>query len=119
MGYIKINLYLKSLNGDFHDIYIENFEKKVEEIRAYAKKCGKTLIFLPQVNDVLDGLPVESDLFCDIEYTDSLSEEERERYISYVREFMKNAEFDGEYLEEYYPEFFIRFKRGEGEIRKI
>lgn len=119
MGYIIIKLYLKSLDGDFHDIYIEDFEKKVEEIRAYAKKRGKTLIFLPQVNDVLDGLPVESDLFCDIEYTDPLSEEEKKTYISHVRDFMKNAEFDGKYLEEYCCEFFVRFKRLEGEIVKI
>ena len=119
MGYVIIKLYVNELQGDFHDINISNFESIVKEMQDYAAKSNKKLFFAALANDESVGIPVSCTPFAEIEYTDSITVEEKHQYVDYLKKLSANAKLNGIYLEESNTLTMVKFRKIEDEIFEI
>lgn len=119
MDYIIIKLYLNDIQGDCHDIRIEDFEKTYKEMQNYAKSINKKLYFVPLTSDNEDGLPINCTPFAEIEYTGTLSGAEKKSFVEYIKSFSIDAEISMPYLEEFCTLKMVKFKKIEDEIVEI
>ena len=119
MGYIIIKLYLNEMQNDFHDISISNFEAIAKEMKNYALKNNKKLFFVALANDQTIGVPLSCSPFAEIEYTESITQEEKNKYIDCLKKLSMNAEINGNYLEEFNTLAMVKFKKIEDEIVEI
>ena len=83
MDYIIIKLYLNGIQGDCHDIHIEDFEESFKKMQDYARSINRKLYFAPLTSDQECGLPVDCTPFAEIEYTGVLSEAEKKIFHTY------------------------------------
>lgn len=119
MGHIIIKLYTNDMQGDFHDINIATFEKTVQKMKQYATKNNKKLFFVSLANDQTIGVPVSCTPFAEIEYTESITQEEKNKYVEWLKELSMDAEINGEYLEDFSTLTMVKFKKIEDEIVEI
>ena len=119
MGYVIIKLYVNSLQGDYHDINQKNLEALVEEMQLYARKNDKRLFFASFTSDSEEGIPVDCTPFAEVEYTDSITAEEKNQYVEYLKKLSINAEIRGKYLEEFNTLTMVKFRKIQDEIIEI
>ncbi|MBR2339233.1 MAG: hypothetical protein IKA74_00180 [Clostridia bacterium] len=119
MEYVIIKLYVNQLQDDFHDINIDIASSTVKKLKRYAKSKNRKLFFVPIVNDTVYGFPCDCTPFAEIEYTGSLSEEEKKTYVEYAKRFSANTAFDSKFFNRFVTISMIRFKKIEDEIFEI
>ena len=119
MGYIIIKLYTNEIQDDFHDINIDKLNLLVQEMQDYAKGNGKKLYLVSITSDPRSGIPVDCSPFAEVEYTDNITQEEKTKYVEYLKKLSMDAEIIGEYLEEYNTLKMVKFKKIEDEIFEI
>ncbi len=84
-------------SGDLHDLLIEKTEECVKKLKAEAEKFNKRLLFTCIQNVDICNF----DCFAEIDYTETLNEEEKEIYISLLKVFTTDAEIKSKSLNEY------------------
>ena len=89
-----------------------------EKIHEFAKRHNSRLFFTIG-KDGIDGPAIDCDVFAEIEYTEELSEEEKNEYVSFLREISKSANFERRYLVSYETLSMVSFRRVEREVRLI
>ena len=119
MEYIIIKLYTNEMQGDYHDINIDNLNLILQKMQDYAEKKGKKLYFASMTTDQTIGVPVNCSPFAEIEYTESITQEEKNKYVEYLKKISMNAEINGEFLEEFNTLKMFKFKKIEDEIVEI
>ena len=119
MEYIVIKLYLNGIQGDCHDIHIEDFEESFKKMQDYARSINRKLYFAPLTSDQECGLPVECTPFAEIEYTGVLSEAEKKTLVQYIKGFSIDAEIKMPYLNEFCVLKMVKFKKIDDEIFEI
>ena len=119
MGYIIIRHYINEIDGDFHDLNASNFEKTVQKMKQYAAKNNKKLFFVSLANNQCIGLPLNCTPFAEVEYTESMTQEEKNKYVEWLKELSMDAEINGEYLEDFSTLTMVKFKKIDDEIVEI
>ena len=119
MGYVIIKLYANEMQGDFHDLSIEGFEKLFQEMQDYAKGNGKKLYFASMTTDQTIGIPLACTPFAEVEYTTPLTEEEKKQYVEYLKKLCMNAEIEKKYLIDFPTLTMVKFKKIDDEIIEI
>ena len=69
-------------------------ERMHKKMKSYADLSGKNLIYTTMKNPSLEGLPVNSDAYAEVEYTGELTEQEKKQYVT----FLRNLSMDEEYI---------------------
>jgi len=118
LEHIIIKHYMCSLDGDYRDINIGKLQHLSKKMKRYAENCGKNLIYITTANPELEGLPIDSDSFAEIEYTNELTEIEKKQYTSFLMKMSMNEEYSSRYNREklHCTLKAIRFKRIADEI---
>ena len=116
MNYVTMKLYINEIDGDWHDINEEEYEKSTAQIHEFAKQHNSRLFFTVVSNDGLIGPGIDCDVFAQIEYTEELSEEEKNEYVAFLKEISKSAEVRGKYLTPYETLTMVSFRRVVSEV---
>lgn len=121
MKYVIIKFYGNEIDGDWHDIHLENgeYEEDMVKIHSYAEQNDSRLFVALVTNNGLEGPPVNSDVFAEVEYTEELSEEEKNEYVKFLRKFSKTAEIKRRALCDYERLTMVSFKKIDADIRII
>ena len=121
MKYVIIKFYGNEIDADWHDIHLENgeYEEDMIEIHNYAEKNGSQLFVTLVTNDGQNGPAVCGDVFAEVEYTEELSEEEKNEYIKFLRKFSKTAEIKRKAFCDYETLTMVSFKKIDADIRII
>ena len=119
MEYVIIKLYLNEMQGDCHDIHIEDFEATLKEMQGYAKSINRKLFFAPITNDGSIGLPVDCTPFAEIEYTCNLEKAEKASFITFLKRLSVDAKIEKGYLCEFNTLRMVTFKKIEAEIFEL
>ncbi len=123
MDYLIIKLYLNEIDPDWHDINMDTYNSELGELDDYAKSMGKKLFFASLHNG--GGVDEHSRFrpFAEVEYTGILSEDEKKRYIEYLKKLSIDAQVNHRGNEIIMKEFcalsLIRFKRIEDDIYAV
>ena len=120
MDYIVIKLHFNDKNADIHDIYINESNKLFERMRLYAKEHGRSLYFSSVTSGAECGVPVEIIPFAEVEYTGTLTEEEKRQYIDWLKFFSIDGEYVAEgCIEEFPPLKMVRFRKVDDEFIEL
>lgn len=125
MDYVVIKLYTNEIQGDIHDINIDNlvYQNTLQQMMDLAKQHGKKLFFMPIANDGCLGVPVDGTPFAEIEYTTSISEVEKKTYIECLKTLVTDANIENKkgqvYLDEFCTLTMVKFKKIDDEIVEI
>ncbi len=96
---VLIKLYRNNIiNGDWHDMNLDEFPKKIAALRKYGKKIGKNVSFT--VCQALDKC-TQFDCFAEIIYDGELSEEEKSTYVDAIKFYARDAYLGARFMEEY------------------
>lgn len=110
---VIIKVYRQNITcSDYHDIMLEDFNLKVNELKTFAKSIGKNILFT--VCKVLDC--ADFDCFAEITYNSALSEREKEKYISVIKYFTQDADIAKSELNIYDLPCTIIFTKAQIEI---
>lgn len=77
----------------YRDINEIKMQYMLKEMKSYAQFYGRKLIYITMKNPNLEGLPIDSDTYAEVEYTGELTEHEKKEYVM----FLKNLSMDEEY----------------------
>lgn len=95
---VIIKVYRADITGnDYHDLLLDESGKKLEELKSFAKSIDKNVYFT--VCSALDC--AEFDCFAEITYNGTLSEQEKDAYLSIIKYFMKDAKIVKDTLDIY------------------
>ena len=119
MKYVIIKFYGNEIDGDYHDIHYDEYEKDMVEIHKYAEQNDSRLFVFCVTNNGTDGPAISGDIFAEVEYTENLSEEEKSEYIKFLTKFSKTAELKRKRLCEYKTLKMVSFKHINADIRLI
>ena len=119
MKYVIIKFYGNEIDGDFHDLYYSEYEKDMVEIHKYAAQNNSRLFVACVTNNGIDGPAVSGDVFAEVEYTEELSEEEKCKYINFLKKLSKTAEIKRKQLYEYETLKMVSFKHIDADIKII
>lgn len=107
---VVIKLYRPNFTcGEFHDVKLGEFDSEIKELKRFASAIGKEIYFTVCQN--LDC--AEFDCFAEIIHSGELSDEEKNRYISAVKFFARDAEIAGKQLKEYDLPLSILFRQAD------
>lgn len=73
--------------ADYHDLFLEDFDSKLNELKTFGKSCGKDILFT--VCQSLDC--ADFDCFVEITHNCDISVQEKEKYISIIKFFTQDA----------------------------
>lgn len=119
MKYVIIKFYGNEIDGDYHDIHYAEYEKDMDEIHKYAKRNNSRLFVACITNNGIDGPAISGDVFAEVEYTESLSEEEKCEYVQFLRKLSRTAKVKRKYLCDYETLKMVNFKQIDSDIRII
>ena len=119
MDYCIIKLYLNEKQDNFHDIQVCDNEKTIEEMKIFAFKNGKYLIFESMTNVQYIGLPIENTPYAEIEYTGEINDEEKKYYIESLKKLSTDAALEEDSLAPFSTLEYVRFKKIDDEIYEI
>lgn len=110
---VIIKVYRNNITcSDYHDISLDNFDLKVKELKNFADSIGKKIYFT--VCNALDC--ADFDCFAEITYSGTLSEQEKEKYISIIKFFTQDANIERETLNIYDLPISIIFTKAQIEV---
>ena len=98
--------------SEYHDVYLNDFNAKVNELKSYANQIGKKIYFT--VCHALDC--ADFDCFAEVSYSGILSEQEKEKYISIIKFFAKDANIERNTLNVYDLPISIIFTKAQMDI---
>ncbi len=104
---VIIKLFRGEYNDDFKECRADLLENKLYKGYEFARSKNKKLLF--SVAGQLDI--VDFGCFAEIEYTNELTQEEREFYAKLVQDFCREGWFIGEVLEDINLDVDIVFKK--------
>lgn len=76
--------------AEYHDLFLDKFELKFNELKTFGKSCGKDIQFTvcPSLNCA------DFDCFTEITHNCEISIQEKEKYISIIKFFTQDANID-------------------------
>ena len=115
MSTIIIKLYTQAKFDEYRDLYINEFEALVEEMKKYAAQRQSTLYFAAMSNEQC-GFPVENDCFAEIEYTGEMQEDDKQYYVASLRKLATDGVVEREGMSSFETLKFVKFRKISGEI---
>ena len=115
MNTIIIKLYTQAMLGEFSDVYMNEFESLVNDMKQYAKQRNSDLYFAAISREACE-FPVDSDCFAEVEYTEELQIEEKQYYITSLRKLASDGVIDGDEMSSIETLKFIKFRKISDEI---
>lgn len=91
-----IKLYRNDIGcGDYHDIMIDEYERKINELHEYGEKINKKILFT--ASQCMS--PIPSDCFVEIVSNVELTHNEKKHLIEVVKCFCGDADIKGKTLD--------------------
>ena len=115
MNTIIIKLYTQAKLGEFSDVYINEFESLVNDMKQYARQRNGDLYFAAISRDACE-FPVDNDCFAEVEYTEELQIEEKQSYITSLRKLATDGSVDGDEMRSFETLKFVKFRKISDEI---
>lgn len=115
MDIVVIKLFRNEIGcSDYHDIMIEEYQEKVEELHKYGEERGKKILFT-----VCNSMsPIEADTFAEVTSNYDISDEEENYYIDVIKFFCGDAEISYRTMDITFCNPIVIFKKVDN-IKKI
>lgn len=95
MDIVLIKLFKKDIEcADYHDIMLDDYRKKVEELHKYGEKINKKVLFT--VSNASSGL---GDCFAEITTNCILTKQEKEYFVQTLKFFCSDAKISNGAME--------------------
>lgn len=95
MSFIVIKHYIGGIDSLYTDVNERKIRKLIKEMKAYASLHARKLIYVTLANPVEEGLPLESDTYAEVEYTEELTQSEKNEYINFLKKLSLSEGFEG------------------------
>lgn len=96
MDIVLIKLFRNDIeSADYHDIMIDDFEQKVEELHKYGAERNKKVFFT--ITNALS--PVSGDCFAEVTHNCALTKQEKAYFVDAIKFFCGDAEINGSTLD--------------------
>lgn len=96
MDIVSIKLFKNDIEcADYHDIMIDEYDKKVAELHKYGEKINKKIIFT--ISNNINS--ISGDCFAEITTNCTLTKQEKEYLVDIIKFFCGDAEISNKTME--------------------
>ena len=95
MSFIVIKHYIGGIDSLYTDVNESEIRNLIKEMKAYASLHARKLIYVTLANPLGEGLPVDSDTYAEVEYTEELTQSEKNEYINFLKKLSLSEDFEG------------------------
>ena len=91
---VLIKLYRNEFSdNDYHDWMIDRYPLFAEELKKHLQERGKSFYLMCLSSDTLNGAPCNGNPFAEIEYTGSLTQEEKQNCLETLKKLSSDLEW--------------------------